>query len=98
MTRHAVNRVARLDSKPLRKGRIEFYEDAPAEQPRGPGCRILHIYYQRPFENGGEVGGWWAVRLDSDHQSFVRGPFDTEHKAVSVAQEWAEQCGCRFIP
>ena len=90
--------TATLTIKPLRKGRIEFHDDAPVEQPREPGCTTFHIYYQRPFENGGERGGWWAVRVDSDHQSFVRGPFDTERKAVSVARQWAERCNCRFVP
>src|SRR4051812_48550769 len=60
-------------------------------------CQTWAVYYQRPFENGGEVGGWWTV-ITATHDTIVKGPFGSKREAVAVARLWADRCGCIYLP
>jgi hypothetical protein len=86
-------------SKPLRKGKVIFYDDHADEQPHKPSCVTWHIYHR----NGGpwhpaDRGGWFALLVTDQCAAFTKGPFLTERKAERVAREWAESCDCRFLP
>jgi hypothetical protein len=84
-------------ARAMRKGHIIFYDDRTIKQPRRRGCVTYHIHHERPFENGGEVGAWWAALVTAESNAFVVGPFATEVEAERSARhaavKWKPEAG-----
>jgi hypothetical protein len=72
----------------IKRGRIEFYDDV-AYGPRCPDCTTATTYYQRSFQNGGEVGGWWAMTVWEDARVRSSGPFPTLAEADRIGRQQA---------
>ena len=84
-------------TRTMRRGRIEFFDDV-ATKKRCPACTVAVTYYQRPWENGHELGGWWVIFVNDDCAVDVAGPFATLTGADRIWRRVAKRYDCNFIP
>jgi hypothetical protein len=84
-------------STAMKRGRIEFYDDI-GNRPRCQDCTVATTYYQRCFQKGGEVGGWWAIAVWDDARVRSSGPFPTLVEADRIGRQQADRLGCDYIP
>ncbi len=84
---------------PLPRFALSIFFGKPGEkEPDCPACTVAVIYHQRPWENGHELGGWFALLVTADSTVDDAGPFATLAEADRIGRRMAERHGCDFIP